>query len=66
MRDRRSRISQRNQACAGCVDLSALLHPGYEMVLTVTPDKTGDYGIVCNEFCGIGHHMMTGKMYVVE
>jgi cytochrome c oxidase subunit 2 len=35
-------------------------------VLTITPDQTGQFGIVCNEYCGIGHHQMTGKIYVVE
>jgi cytochrome c oxidase subunit 2 len=38
--------------------------PGYEMVVKVTPNKSGDYTIVCNEYCGIGHHTMTGKIYV--
>ncbi|MCP4090432.1 MAG: cytochrome c oxidase subunit II, partial [Gammaproteobacteria bacterium] len=32
----------------------------------VTPNKTGEYSIVCNEFCGIGHHTMVGKIHVVE
>ncbi len=40
--------------------------PGYEMVLTVTPDKAGEYAVVCNEYCGIGHHTMLGKIYVKE
>jgi len=48
------------------VNINLQIHPGYEMVLTATPDKAGEYGIVCNEFCGIGHHTMIGKMYVVE
>jgi len=38
--------------------------PGYEMVVTVTPNKSGEYSIICNEFCGIGHHTMVGKIYV--
>ncbi len=38
--------------------------PGYEMVVTITPDKAGEYAIVCNEYCGIGHHQMLGKIYV--
>jgi len=38
--------------------------PGYEMVLKITPNKTGEYSIVCNEYCGIGHHTMLGKIYV--
>jgi cytochrome c oxidase subunit 2 len=38
--------------------------PGYEMVITITPNKTGAYTVVCNEYCGIGHHKMIGKIYV--
>lgn len=40
--------------------------PGYEMVLTVTPDKVGEYSVICNEYCGIGHHNMVGKIHVVD
>ncbi len=40
--------------------------PGYEMVVTVTPNKSGEYSIVCNEYCGIGHHRMIGKIYVKD
>jgi cytochrome c oxidase subunit 2 len=36
------------------------------MVITMTPTETGEFGIVCNEFCGIGHHTMTGKIRVVD
>lgn len=38
--------------------------PGYEMVLKITPDKSGEFSVVCNEYCGIGHHQMLGKIYV--
>lgn len=38
--------------------------PGYDHVLTITPAAKGEYTIVCNEFCGIGHHAMTGKILV--
>jgi cytochrome c oxidase subunit 2 len=47
-------------------NINLQIHPGYDMVLTVTPNKAGEYGIVCNEFCGIGHHTMIGKLYVAE
>jgi len=40
--------------------------PGYEMVLSITPDVAGEYGVVCNEYCGIGHHTMLGRIYVKE
>ncbi|NIM27496.1 MAG: cytochrome C oxidase subunit II [Gammaproteobacteria bacterium] len=48
------------------VNINLQIHPGYEMVLTVTPDTAGEFGVVCNEFCGIGHHTMIGKIHVVE
>ncbi|OGT32495.1 MAG: cytochrome C oxidase subunit II [Gammaproteobacteria bacterium RBG_16_51_14] len=48
------------------VNINLQILPGYDMVLTVTPDKTGELGIVCNEFCGIGHHTMLGRLYVVD
>ena len=48
------------------VNINIQVHPGYEHVITLTPTVAGEYGIVCNEFCGIGHHTMTGKIYVVE
>ena len=48
------------------VNINIQVVPGYEMVITMTPDSAGEYGIVCNEYCGIGHHMMVGKIYVKE
>ena len=47
-------------------NINIQIHPGYEIVLTLTPKGPGDYGIVCNEFCGIGHHTMLGKIHVVK
>jgi cytochrome c oxidase subunit 2 len=34
------------------------------MVITITPNKTGSFAVVCNEYCGIGHHQMVSRMYV--
>lgn len=39
--------------------------PGYDYGLRVTPTEAGDYRIVCNEFCGPGHHLMVGKVVVL-
>ncbi len=45
-------------------------YPGYEMVITMTPNKTGTFGIVCGEYCGggdvVGHQTMLGRIYVKE
>ena len=48
------------------VNINLQIVPGYEMVLTVAPDQAGEFTVVCNEFCGIGHHLMLGKIYVQE
>jgi cytochrome c oxidase subunit 2 len=47
-------------------NINLQVHPGYEHVITLTPTEAGEFGIICNEFCGIGHHQMTGKLYVTE
>jgi len=47
-------------------NINLQIHPGYEMVITITPDKTGEHSVVCNEYCGIGHHTMVGRIYVVD
>ena len=46
------------------VNMNFQVVPGYDHVLTLTPTRKGDYQIICNEFCGIGHHSMTGKIIV--
>ncbi len=38
--------------------------PGYDYGLKITPNEAGDYKVLCNEFCGIGHHRMLGKIIV--
>jgi len=48
------------------VNINMQVVPGYEMVLNITPDVAGEYGVVCNEYCGIGHHTMLGRIYVKE
>lgn len=40
--------------------------PGYDYGLRVKPTAAGDFRIICNEFCGIGHHTMVGRVIVVD
>ena len=40
--------------------------PNYEHVFTLTPNASGEYSVICNEYCGIGHHLMIGKIMVVD
>ena len=47
-------------------NINVEVHPGYEHVVTVTPTKAGTYSIICNEYCGINHHTMACKLYVVK
>ena len=42
----------------------AMVIPGYVSQFTTTFDA-GDYLVVCNEYCGSGHHTMYGKLHVV-
>ena len=48
------------------VNINISVEPGYEHVFTLTPTETGEFTIVCNEYCGIGHHTMTGTIRVTE
>ncbi len=47
------------------VNINIQVHPGLEHVVTITPGGTGEYSVVCNEFCGLGHHTMVGRIHVV-
>jgi cytochrome c oxidase subunit 2 len=46
------------------ININIQVIPGYEHVVKMTPTKAGTYAIVCNEYCGIGHHSMLGRIYV--
>jgi len=40
--------------------------PGLVTYLWFTPTKIGDFEILCEELCGIGHHTMRGKVVIDE
>lgn len=48
------------------LNMNFMVLPGYDHVLTITPTTSGEFSIVCNEFCGIGHHLMSGRIIVEE
>ena len=48
------------------ININIQVVPGYDYALRVTPNEAGELRIVCNEFCGIGHHLMVGKVIVEE
>ncbi len=47
-------------------NINIQVHPDYELVLTLTPNEAGEFFVVCNEFCGVGHHTMVGKIRVID
>lgn len=40
--------------------------PGYDYGLRIQPSEAGEFSVVCNEFCGINHHNMVGKVIVFD
>ncbi len=48
------------------VNINIQVHPGLEHVVTLTPTQSGEFSVVCNEFCGVGHHTMVGRIHVID
>ena len=46
------------------VNINLEVLPGYDYVATITPTSSGEFTIVCNEYCFLGHHTMVGKIIV--
>jgi cytochrome c oxidase subunit 2 len=46
------------------VNINLQVLPGYDYVATITPTSTGEFTVVCNEYCFVGHHTMIGKIIV--
>ncbi len=45
---------------------NTMLVPGYVSQFTTVFKRPGEYLIVCNEYCGLGHHLMSAKLIVEE
>jgi cytochrome c oxidase subunit 2 len=45
---------------------NTMLVPGYISQFTTVFPRAGDYLIVCHEFCGNGHHVMSGRIIVED
>ena len=45
-------------------NVNTMVLPGYVSQLSYTFERPGEYLIVCNEYCGVGHHTMAGKVIV--
>ncbi len=44
--------------------LNMMLIPGQISRNTYTFDEPGDHLIICHEYCGLGHHLMAGRVIV--
>jgi len=45
---------------------NTMVVPGYISQFTTVFREPGEYLIVCNEYCGLGHHVMSAKLIVEE
>lgn len=45
---------------------NTMLVPGYVSQFTTVFQRPGDYLVLCHEFCGNGHHVMSGRIIVEE
>lgn len=45
-------------------NINAMVMPGYIQKITQKFDKPGSYLVLCNEYCGAGHHAMSTTITV--
>lgn len=43
---------------------NTMVMPGYVSQFTYRFERDGEYLVVCNEYCGLSHHTMAGKVIV--
>ena len=48
----------------GAGSLNAVLVPGTPTRITLTPMQPGEFLLLCNEYCGLGHQVMSGRIVV--
>ena len=46
--------------------VDADIHPGQVTDVAVTPDATGEYVVICDHYCGLGHGNMKMTLNVVQ
>ncbi|WP_284140100.1 MULTISPECIES: cytochrome c oxidase subunit II [unclassified Virgibacillus] len=47
-------------------NVNMMVEPGYISSYEAVMNKPGEYTVVCNEYCGVGHHMMYATVEVYE
>ncbi len=48
----------------GNQNINLEIAPNHAFGVTLTPEKPGTYLVVCNEYCGLGHQTMQGRITV--
>ncbi|MFU0791667.1 MAG: cytochrome c oxidase subunit I [Virgibacillus proomii] len=47
-------------------NVNMMVEPGYISQMETVLKEPGEYTVVCNEYCGVGHHLMFATVEVVE
>ena len=47
-------------------NVNVTVAPGYVSEVTTRFAQPGEYLVVCNEYCGLAHHLMQGTVIVEE
>ena len=47
-------------------NVNVTVAPGYVSETTVTFPRPGEHLVVCNEYCGLSHHLMSGRVVVYD
>lgn len=47
-------------------NVNMMVEPGYVSSMEVQLNQTGEFTLLCNEYCGAGHHMMFATVEVVD
>ena len=46
-------------------NMATMVVPGYIAEVTTTFPRTGEYSLLCNEYCGLGHDSMWSRLVVL-
>lgn len=47
-------------------NINMMVEPGYISTYTNTFKNAGTFTLLCNEYCGVGHHLMDATIEVIE
>jgi cytochrome c oxidase subunit 2 len=47
-------------------NMTTMIVPGYVSEVTTSFPNTGEYSLLCNEYCGLGHDSMWSRLIVTD